>query len=205
MKHRITCQCEHVFDAEIPESIDLDADPGYLAQLMDGSFMSIPCPSCGAKLKPEFSLTLRWPSRGANLDVLPEFDRGDVYAKKDTPAGGAEIVVGYPEAAERIAVYRDTLDPAVIETLKYYLLLKAEEADPDADTSVWFQGKVGGALEFHVHGLRADETAVSRIPMSLYEKTLAEYRANPKAEPFASLRMGSYVSVQNLMQPEGMD
>lgn len=202
MKHRITCQCEHVFDTEQEELVDLDLDSDALGRLMDGTFMALRCPSCDAVLKPEFPLRLRWTSRGVDLEVIPEFDRGDLGSRKD---GRGELVVGYAEAAERIAVYRDGLEPMAVETLKYYLQLKAEEADPQAEASVWFQGLVGDSLEFHVHGLRSDEVAVSRVPRCLYEKTLGEYRADPSAEPFASMRFGPYLSVQNLMRPEGMD
>lgn len=202
MKHRITCQCEHVFDTEQEELVDLDLDSDALGRLMDGTFMTLRCPSCDAVLKPEFPLRLLWPSRGVDLEVIPEFDRGDLGSRKD---GRRELVVGYVEAAERIAVYRDYLEPMAVETLKYYLQIKAEEADSQAEASVWFQGLAGDSLEFHVHGLRSDEVAVTRVPRSLYEKTLGEYKADPKAEPFASMRFGPYLAVQNLMRPEGMD
>jgi predicted nucleic-acid-binding Zn-ribbon protein len=43
----ITCPCNHVFDANIPETIDLDSDKSQLDALADGTFMTVTCPSCG--------------------------------------------------------------------------------------------------------------------------------------------------------------
>jgi hypothetical protein len=94
------------------------------------------------------------------------------------------------------------LDPLTVEALKYYLLLKAAEADPDAETSAWFHSVGNDFIEFHVYGLRPGEAAVSRIPRSLYERTLAESIAHAESEPFRSIAAGRYVSVQNLFGTE---
>jgi hypothetical protein len=190
-----------VFSAEIPESIDLDEHPETIAQIMDGSFLALACPSCDSTLKPEFPISVRWASHAALLRVFPEFDRGYLY-RHGFPKDSGDILIGYPELADRIAVLRDGLDPMAVETLKYYLLLKAEEADPDAEVNAWFQGKAGTDLEFHIHGLRPEEVAVSRIPIKMYEKTAEEYRVHPLSEPFQTLKRGSYLSIQNVFRSE---
>ncbi len=196
----ITCPCNHVFDANIPETIDLDSDKSQLDALADGTFMTVTCPSCGYESKPEFPLTVVWPSHGLKLKVLTELDRGDFYregAPEDVP-----LVIGYPELAERIAVVASGLDVLTVEALKYFLLLKAEEAAPDAEVGAWFSGRVGDMVEFHLHGLRTNEIAVSRVPYALYERTLMDSHAMPEAEPFTSIRYGPYLSVQNILRPE---
>lgn len=201
MKHSITCQCEHVFSVEIPDIIDLDEDPTYINTLMDGTFLSVPCPSCGTPLKPEFPINVRWRSHGFEVQVLPEFDRLSFYRDKQRPVD-REVLIGYPELADRVTVIKEELDPMAIEAIKYYLLVKAEESNPDTEISAWFQGKNNDFLEFHLHGIMADQVAVSRLPLSLYEKTLAESQRYPEKEPFASLRWGPYLSVENLRRPE---
>jgi hypothetical protein len=201
MNHKIPCPCDNTFTVEVPEEIDLDDRPEYLEEIINGTFMTFICPSCGKKHKPEFPLKLRWPSRNRGLEVIPERDRLGVYRRK-TEKEGIEIVIGYPEMADRLAVLRDELEPPVVEALKYYLLLKAEETYPDRDISIWYQNKDPEALEFHLHGLREESVAITRVPLGLYEKTYRDYRKNPRAEPFASLRVRSYVSVQNMMLPE---
>lgn len=196
----ITCPCNHVFDANIPETIDLDADKSQLDALGNGTFLAVTCPSCGYESKPEFPLTVVWPSHALKLKVLAELDRGDFY--KEGIPDDVPLVIGYPELAERIAVVASGLDVLVIEALKYFLLLKAEEAAPDAEVGVWFSGRVEDSIEFHLHGLRANEIAVSRVPFALYERTLMDSRTSPEAEPFTSLRFGPYLSVQNILRPE---
>ncbi|MDR2019585.1 MAG: CpXC domain-containing protein [Treponema sp.] len=202
MKQKIPCFCDNTFTVEYPEEIDLDARPEYLGEIMDGSFMNFICTSCGKKHKPEFPITVVWPSRGIRLEAVPELDRGEFYRKKDGQ-GKAETVIGYPEMADRIAVFRDGLDPLVIEAIKYYLLLKAEESYPDKEINIWYQHQSSGFLELHLHGFNEDEIAVTRVPMAVYEKTAQDYKKNPKEELFKALRSGSYLSVQNMRRFDG--
>ena len=196
----LTCNCDHTFEADLSDLVNLDDEPQQLTALASGNFMSATCPACGAILKPEFPLSLVWPSHNVEYYVIPEWDsvepeNSDAYPKN------VELLVGYPELADRIAVIQANLNPVAVEALKYYLLLKASEAAPDASATVWFHSRTDGYLEFHLHGLREGEAAITRIPSSVYERTLADYSANPAAEPFISLRKGSYLSVRNLMEP----
>jgi hypothetical protein len=202
LKRKIPCFCDNTFTVEYSEEIDLDARPECLDEIMDGSFMNFICTGCGKKHKPEFPITVLWPGRGMRLEVIPELDRGEFYRKKGG-RGNAETVIGYPEMADRIAVFRDGLDPLVVEAIKYYLLLKAEESYPDKEVNIWYQNQTPGFLELHLHGFNEDEIAVTRVPMAVYEKTARDYEKNPKGELFKALRSGSYLSVQNMRRFDG--
>jgi hypothetical protein len=224
MKRRIPCFCENAFTIEVPDEIDLDKDPSCLNRIMEGSFMSFSCPSCGKKHKPEFPLTVLWVSKKLRLEVFTELDRGEFYRRKKGPLDlqtgdgiiKTESIISYPEMADRLAVIRDGFEPAAVEAIKYYLYLKAEESYPDDEVSIWYSGcsaenspEKGNAgashpafLEFHIHGIKEDEVAVTKIPRSLYEKTLLDYRTHPKNEIFLALRVRTYLSVKNTMRPE---
>jgi hypothetical protein len=224
MKRRIPCFCENSFTVEVPGEIDLDKDPSCLEQIMEGSFMTFTCPSCGKRHKPEFPLTVLWLSKKLRLEVFTELDRGEFYRRKKGPldlqAGGGliktETIISYPEMAERLAVIRDGLEPAAVEAIKYYLYLKAEESYPEDELSIWYSGRAPGDsggeeeadifpppfLEFHIHGIRENEVAVTKIPWSLYEKTLQDFRTRPRDEIFLALRVKTYLSVKNTMRPE---
>jgi hypothetical protein len=201
VKRNITCFCGRVFSVDAAEEIDLDKSPECIGQITGGSFMSFTCPGCGKIHKPEFPVTLRWPSKKLRLEVLPELDRGAFYRrKKDSPH--TETVIGYPELIDRIAVIRDGLEPAVIEALKCFLLLKAGEQYPERKPDIWYQGKGPDGVEFHVYGLRTGEMGVTKIPRELYEKTLGDFKKSPRSELFSSLRTRSYLSVQNTFRAE---
>ena len=162
MKRKIPCLCDNTFTVEVPEEIDLDAGT-CLAEIMDGTFMNYTCTSCGKKHKPEFPLTVVWPSRNLRFEVLPELERMTFYRRKrDKEKNPPETIIGYPEMADRLAVIRDGLEPAAVEALKYYLYLKAEETYPDGEISIWYQGKTDTALEFHLHGIKKDSVAVTQ-------------------------------------------
>jgi hypothetical protein len=204
MEQKIICLCDNTFTVDVPEEIDLDAEPDYIGEITDGSFMNFICPSCGKKHKPEFPVLLSWPSRNIRLDVLAELSRGEFYRRKKNPppVKNTEVVIGYPELSDRIAAIRDGLESAVVEALKYFLFLKADENYPDRDISIWYQGKSPEGLEFHLYGIREGESAITRIPLSVYKKTLADYRRHPKGDVFSALRVRNYISVQNTIRPE---
>ncbi|GAB1481237.1 hypothetical protein MASR2M78_00520 [Treponema sp.] len=197
---KISCSCNHVFEADLRDLIDIDQDTAELEKLAAGTFMTFTCPSCGTTVKPEYPIRVIWPSHNFDASVIPELDRGS-FERGELRIENS-LLVGYLELSDRIAVLKAKLEPIAIEALKYYLLLKADEAKPDAEVSAWFQNYSGDSIEFHLHGLRANEVAVSRIPYSLYERTLADFHADENAEPFVSLRKGPYLSVQNLLKPE---
>ncbi|MDR1099336.1 MAG: CpXC domain-containing protein [Treponema sp.] len=201
MNQKISCLCDNSFSVEFPGEIDLDQRPEYLNEIMDGSFMNYTCPSCGKKHKPELPLIILWPSRKTRLEILPELERGEFYRRKKDPPG-TETLIGYPEMADRLALIRDGLEPAVVEALKYYLLLKAEENYPDSNISAWYQAKGPESIEFHLHGIHEGEVAVSRVPLAVYEKTLDDFHKHPRSEIYRSLRYRSYLSVQNMLRPE---
>ena len=221
MKRKIPCPCDKVFEVEVPEEINLDTDPVYMDEIKDGSFFNFSCPACGKKHKPEFPLSILWPSKGLRFEVLPELERGEFYKqKKNSEKKGsdpAETIIGYPEMADRLAVIHDGFEPAPIEAIKYFLLLKAEEQYPDEEIEIWYFGFSKGGnsqggdsqgiesfLEFHIHGIRENEVAVMKVPVSLYEKTLHDYKSNPKKEIFSVLRVKTYLSVKNTMRHEAL-
>jgi hypothetical protein len=213
MKRKIPCLCENSFTAEIPEEIDLDKDGGYLEEIETGVFMNFSCPSCGKLHKPEFPLVVLWPGKNLRLELIPEEKRMEFYRRKKEketapPGDKTEVVIGYIELADRLAAVRDGLEPAVIESLKYYLYLKAGEASPENEINIWYHGitdgaggTAGAALEFHIQGLKENSMALTRLPFPLYEKTAEDYKKHPKSELFASLRHKNYLSVQNMMLP----
>ncbi len=201
MKQNIHCPCGNIFSVNYDEEINLDSNPDIVAEIMDGVFMNYKCSKCGKNHKPEFPISIIWDAKKTKMEVLPELERGAFYRrKKDIP--GYVTVIGYPEMAERCAVLRDDLESAAVEALKYFLFMKALETYPENDISVWYQHKTKDALEFHIHGIREDEVAVTRIPRETYEKMAADYKKKPKSEPFSLLRHRSYLSLRNILWPK---
>lgn len=203
MKHNINCPCGNNFPISYEEEIDIDENAEHLEKILNGTFMSYNCPACRKKHKPEFRIMIIWKSKNLKLEVLPEMDRGEFYRRKKENLP-YETIISFPEMADRLSVIKDGCEPIVIEALKSYLLAKAEENYPDRDINVWYYNNGPAGIEFHLDGIRADEVAVMRIPHELYDKTAADYRKNPKSEPFSSLRVRSYISVQNMLRSDAL-
>ncbi|MDR2964898.1 MAG: hypothetical protein LBU88_03900 [Treponema sp.] len=198
MKQNINCPCGNNLTIEYDEEIDLDANPQELDKILNGSFMSYDCSGCDKRHKPEYKIMIKWDSKKLKMEVLPEMERGEFYRKKENL--NYEVVIGFPEMTDRLAVIKDNLEPVIIETLKSYLYAKAEENYPDKDVNVWYYCNGPEGIEFHIDGIRDNEVAVMRIPLSLYNKTLEDYRRQPKSESFTSLQVRSYLSVQNILR-----
>jgi len=203
MKKNINCLCGTNIPIEYIENVDIDAKPDVLESIFSGTFMSYNCSYCGKKHKPEYRITITWKSKNYIVEVIPELERGEFYRSK-AENQSTETVIGFPEMADRLSVIKDNLEPIIIETIKSYLLTKAEENYPDKEINAWYHCKNNDGIEFHLDGIRPGEMAVMRIPFEMYEKTLDDFRKRPKNELFTSLRVRSYLSVQNMLRPDAL-
>ena len=194
----ITCMCEHSFEADLPEEIDLDAEPERLAQVLDRSFFVVACPACGTKIEPELRVRFLSKSRSMDLVVVPELERMSLYRGKVALPKSSTVLVGYDELRERFKALSDGLDPDCIEILRYFLLLKAEENSPGSEISVIFAGTEEDNLVFHLVGVKAGEVAVARIGRSLYDSTAKDKSRTMRTEPFDRIFSGAYRSVRAL-------
>lgn len=199
MKRKLVCFCEHEFEAEVPESMELE--PQVESSILSGEFQTIRCPGCGKALKPEFPVRLRDGRSGATLFFIPELDRVSYYrGALSYPVGEVDrVVIGFEELAEKLLIRQAGLDDRVVEVLKYYLLQKAlERADGEAEVRLNFAGVEGASLVFHVHGLRAEEVGVMKVGRQMADKTAAQLPEKLAAEPFNQILAGPYVSVNKL-------
>lgn len=194
----ISCRCEAEIQIDLPDSIDLDADGTSRAAMADGSFLATVCPRCGATVRPELELAVRMPSAGLNAVVVPELERLSVYRGKVDAPKGAELLIGFPELFERVRMLRDGLDPAAVEIVKYVLLGKAEESEPESDISVRYHGLEGGKLSFHVLGLKNGQTGVVALPRDSYDRIKKDLPTASKRPPFNEVFKGPYRSIAKL-------
>jgi hypothetical protein len=197
--------CETVFDADLPEDVDIDSAPDTFNAILKGDFLSVRCPNCGTHLKPELRVRLFSKRTKLDLVVVPELERMSLYLGKAGIPDGAEAVVGYTELFERVKMLSDDLDPETIEILKYFLLQKAEEQAPEADISVAYAGKKDGKLSFHLSGLKEGQVAVLPIDPSTYAKTLADKPRSLREAPFDRIFKGPYRSIRMLEETEPED
>lgn len=203
---KITCPCEQVFKADIPETVQLDDDPGALDRIIDGTILSCICPTCHAELNLDLPLTVSWPSKKTTIHMVPEIDRLGLVSGKLSMKKNTDYVVGYAELVDRVSAIRDGLEPVVVESIKLRLLEQArKEARKKTPVILYEKNTADNELEFHVHGIREDEVAVMRIPRRLYDSVLDQYRSNPEKEEYTALRNGGYLSVCNVLLEESPD
>lgn len=194
----VTCPCEAVFEADLPESVDLDTRPRAVEEILDGSFLSARCPECGTVVKPDLPVRVTSEARGIDIQVVPEMERYAFYRGAVPLPSGSEAVIGYRELVERIRAVRDGVSPRALEVLKYLLLARAQQDSPEAEIVIEYAGREEDAFVFDVWGMKPDEAGVVRVPGAVYEKTLSELARKSSEEPFSRIFAGTYRSVRVL-------
>ncbi len=194
----VTCPCEAVFEADIPESVDLDTRPGALEEILEGSFLSARCPECGSVVKPDLPVRITSESRGMDIQVVPEMERYAFYRGAVPLPSGSEAVIGYRELVERIRAVKDGASPGALEVLKFLLLARAQQDAPEADIVIEYVGRQENSFVFDVWGMKPDRAGVVRVPQAVYEKTLSELVRKSSEEPFSRIFAGNYRSIRAL-------
>lgn len=191
----ITCICEKTFEADIPDSIDLNAEPGAASRILDGSYLTLTCPHCGNIIKPEFPIHVTNDEHGIDVFLVPEVERDRYLAGLTEYTGYNRVVIGFPELAEKLRIAADGLDDRAIEILKFYLLAKA---GPGAEPKIYYRSRNDGKLMFEILGLREGEVGNAALEESLYRRSLAELPVKEKEEPFSVFLEPPYVSVSKI-------
>jgi hypothetical protein len=199
LNRKLVCFCEHAFESDVPDSVDLAAEPDARRAIMEGEFQTIRCPSCGKALKPEFPALVR--DSGWSLFFVPELDRVSYYrGTLDYPVAQVDrVAIGYDELAEKLRIREAGLDDRVVEVLKYYLLQKVlEHYEGEGEVRLLFSGLEPASLVFHALGLRDEEVGVLRVSRQMAEKAVAQLEDKLREEPFAQFLAGPYVSINKL-------
>jgi len=201
VSRRIACFCDNVFEAELPDSANLEVEPEVEQKIESGDFMVVACPKCGKHLSPEFPFRLSLRGGRGDLLMVPEKDRNSLArARLDYETGNAfRVVVGFPEMAEKLHIFGARLDDRVIEIMKYYLLTgAAAEESYEADVTLRYKGEADGRHEFLVFGLKEGEVGVARLANEFYRKIATDVDARVEEEPFRGFCSPPWVSVRRL-------
>ena len=212
-KRRIACFCEKVFEADLPTVVDLAARPAAADEVLRGEFMAVSCPACGKRLTPEFPCRFVGVPAGPlgvlDIELVPEAERVAFLSGRlgrDLRKPG-RVVIGVPELAEKLTVFRAGFDDRAVEVLKYLLVTgpgRKGETSPEAgrEAVVTFRGFEGEKLLFHVAGLREGEVAVARLERPLYDRIEADLANRLAAEPFRDFCEPPYVSLRRVEQDD---
>jgi hypothetical protein len=207
MKRRIVCFCEHTFDADVPDSINLGSDPELEQAITSGEFLSIRCPNCGKVLKPEFPVLIEDPQAENSIFFVPELDRSQFFrgALSYSLREANRVAIGYEELVEKFLLKQYNLDDRVIEIVKYYLLSKMmEDEQGDKEVRILFSKKEEETALFNVLGLKENEVGILKVPMSTVKKIASQLEEKKQQEPFSEILKAPYISINNLLV-EGSD
>lgn len=198
---KFTCPCEQVFNVDFPEVVNLDSTPEILKSIKDGSFLTCICPSCNAVLHTDVKTKLEWPTKNITFILIPEIERSEFLSEiQNLPAEtGIQTLIGFAELSDRIEVINANLNPLVIESIKYHLAVKALETTTDSKLKILFEKVLENKdMEFHIHGIKKNEVAITIIPEHIYKTVQESINDNPDSEPYISLRKATYISFQNI-------
>ncbi len=189
----IPCHCGKNIETDFSSEIDLSASKQVYRDILEGSFMSFECPSCGNVIRTELKTVLKDPESGLNLLFLPELERINfITGKIDSEADS--VAIGYPELVEKILIAGEGLDERAIEIIKFRLLLKA----PSTGINIVFKSIENNNLIFHVLGLKENETGITKIPRSAHDDILQNIASLSEDEDVRMIIEGPYISVSKI-------
>ncbi len=200
-KKRIACFCENTFEADMPQTADLGADPDVEPLILTGEFMAVTCPACGKRLTPEFPFRLTGVPGFGELLLVPEADRVALARGRLSPPAetSGRLAVGFAELAEKLLIARAGLDDRVIEIMKYYLLTGGAAKDPaesEGDVTILYRGIEGDRHLFHIVGMREGEVGVARLGRDVYTRIAADVESRIAEEPFSEFCVPPWVSLR---------
>lgn len=204
MLRTFPCHCEQEVEADIPDPLDLSPGSPQRNSLIDGSFLTITCDRCGAVLRPECELRCVRGTDDVVLFVVPESSRDRFLFGRYPVPESVQVVVGFAELRERLLIEDAGLDFRGVELLKYHILLRSDKQE---GTVILFRALDSDRLVFHIHGLKDEEIAVLRAPISAYERSLADTRTESDDEAHRIILDPPYISVRKieLDRPESGD
>jgi hypothetical protein len=197
-----TCNCGYEKNYDLPVVYRLEPGGRVEEQILDGTLLNVVCPACETELRLEYPLLVEHEAWGGSIALLPEADRRAYLAGGlDYAVPPADrIVIGFAELAEKVRIYRDGLNDAAVEVLKYYLVSRGlQDAESAADLTVTYQEAEGTDLRFTIGGLRPDELGQTRIPRDVYTHALEDLDAKQGQEPFRTFLTPPYVSVGRIL------
>lgn len=195
MKREIQCHCGNTIETDFSEEIDLVKHPETIDEIINGTFMSVTCDTCGAVLKPEFRTHIYDSSGRIDITFLPELER-TAYLAGRVQADSERVAVGFSELREKILILKADLDDRAVEILKFLLLEKSE--NPEEVNIILVEIQEENELVFHLHGMKKDEVGVTSIPFHLYRKVYESLDERVAEEPYSSIAQGQYVSINKI-------
>ena len=159
---KINCFCGNSFEIEFNDDINLLETPEVADQIINNDFMVYTCPVCNKKLTPEFTTTFH--DSKLDITMIPEIDRDRFLAGKII-LNTQQVVIGFPELQEKLKIRKFNFDDRIIEIIKLYLL---EKIDSNVEINILFHNFINNELYFYINGLKEQETAISKIPLKIY-------------------------------------
>ena len=197
----VQCHCGHSFETAIPEHVDLTANSADVQSILDGSFLTLVCPSCKESLRPERRVAFTWKESSFTWPPEPERWRFLHNAaryldeeKIETPS----VVFGYTELVERVSVLRDALDIFLVELVKLMLLAKVPDASRSEALAIRYHALRDGDLLFIVSGLPGSKAAELRFPRATWDGLVARRASLVEDEEYACMVVGPYISYSNV-------
>ena len=87
-----------------------------------------------------------------------------------------------------------------MEVLKFYLLNRALDSQPDSSPHVFYTEMIDDVLVFRVEGLGEDRIGLPLIPKEIYTQTEKRLDKISMEKPFDEILAPPYVSVNTIYQ-----
>lgn len=193
----IQCHCGKIIETDWKEVINLDSSVEQ--EILDGTFLTIDCPDCNEKLKPEIKIILK--NNKTTLLWLPDISRLSFMTDQvEIDPSVTDVAIGFKELQETIKLNQNNFNKSAIEVIKYQIYKKVED---DQDVTVYFHDFEDDQFIFHIEGMKADEIGVLKVPYTMYSKIEEDLPNLTEKYPYSIIFKKPYISVNNLIMGDG--
>jgi hypothetical protein len=189
---KLNCYCGVSFEVETHDNINLDENPEIISKILNNHYMEYVCPSCEKILKPEYRIRVY--DKNMDLAMFPEIERDSLLTGK-IKITSKQIVIGYNELREKILIRELDYDDRVIELIKLYLLNKIVAK---REIKIFLMEENKDNIVFHIHGIKKNETGISKIPKHIYNNISNNIEERMKEPAIKELLSFPYRSINTI-------
>lgn len=191
----VNCNCGNKIDVDFPDTYNSATCPNLILEILEGTFMSVQCPSCKTVIKPELPVRIIDESNKINILFRPEEERIQFLTEKLNLPSTDRVTFGYLELAEKVLSFTKGLDDQVVEIIKYFYLKKAGAG---SDLTIHLVDADHDNLQFHIHGLKEQEIGIANIGYEFYQRIEEDLQNIVKNEGLHEVLIPPYVSIKKV-------
>ncbi|MFA6846090.1 MAG: CpXC domain-containing protein [Sphaerochaetaceae bacterium] len=164
------CQSEQ--EVQVYDMLDLGRNPQKKLGILTDSFFTFTCKQCKSQFSITYEILCLNKEAGYAVLLAPDFTQGEIEAPKELQSSKLRVVTTVNQLKEKILLFEELYDDAVIELCKLYLIME----NSLEDATLLFTEHREGQLVFSVFDEDNQLQNTIQAPDALYTRMIPPRR-----------------------------